>query len=482
MRASGAERRSSLMLDNAPPPATRDELPSDCAVNRRLDQAFAKAASAYGFEEVSTPLFERADLFAARSGSEIRNALLTFHCDHEEYALRPELTAPVCRLVASGALSERPQPHKLFYVGPCFRYCRPHSGRQRQFTQAGLEVLGDSSAQADAEVIAAAHRFLRAVGIRDPRLTIGTAGIFRSLLPAELSADERAAVIGHLDRLAAIRERCATVEAREDPLLLEQLRMDRRDLATMQAQDGYEGPFAIADLPAPAASEMAGRLPEEAAATFRHLWNVQGYLPEQTGELLVRTSGIRGRLDSVAKQAGEALGGTSADSALAELMEVCRLLGHYGIKDFDVSLGIGRGLTFYTGTMFELSSAGGKLCGGGRYDNLVELFGGDPTPATGCAVRFDSLKKSVGTPVQDGPPIGIALVPHGPEDEADAVRLAEELRDLGATIGATGAPRVAVQAGRAVLPDGSETDAKAGSIMESLNVSWQAPQLSGREI
>ena len=78
--------------------------------------------------------------------------------------------------------------------------------------------------------------------------------------------------------------------------------------------------------------------------------------------------------------------------------------------------------------------------------------------------------------------MGIALVPHGPEDEADAVRLAEELRDLGATIGATGAPRVAVQAGRVVLPDGSETDAKAGSIMESLNVSWQSPQLSGRGI
>ena len=68
MRASGVKRRSSPMLDNAPPPATRDELPSDCVVNRRLDQDFANTAAAYGFEEVSTPLFERAELFAARSG------------------------------------------------------------------------------------------------------------------------------------------------------------------------------------------------------------------------------------------------------------------------------------------------------------------------------------------------------------------------------------------------------------------------------
>ena len=465
------------MLDNAPPPATRDELPSDCVVNRRLDQAFAQTAAAYGFEEVSTPLFERAELFAARSGSEIRNALLTFHCDHEEYALRPELTAPVCRLVASGALSERPKPHKLFYVGPCFRYCRPHSGRQRQFTQAGLELLGDSSARADAEVIAAALRFLRTAGIDNPRLTIGTAGIFRSLLPEELSADERAAVIGHLDRLAGIRERCASLEAQEDPQMLEQLRIDRRDLATMQAQDGYAGTFAIADLPAPARTKLVRRLPEEASATFRHLWNVQGYLPERTGELLIRASDISGTLDAVTDQAGEVLGGTAADSALAELMEVCRLLGHYGVKDFDVSLGIGRGLTFYTGTMFEMSSAGAKLCGGGRYDNLVELFGGDPTPATGCAVRFDSLRKSLGPPTLEDISIRIVVVPDGPDDEAAAVRLAEGLRDLDARVGASGGSRVVVRGERAVMPDGTETSVDPEAIMKSLKVDWLSPTL-----
>ena len=465
------------MLDNAPPPATRDKLPSDCVVNRRLDQAFAETAALYGFEEVSTPLFERAELFAARSGSEIRNSLLTFHCDHEEYALRPELTAPVCRLVASGALSERPKPHRLFYVGPCFRYCRPHSGRQRQFTQAGLEILGDSSAEADAEVIAAALRFLRSAGIDNPRLTIGTAGIFRSLLPEELSADERAAVIGHLDRLAGIRERCASSEAQEDSVVLEQLRIDRRDLATMQAQDGYAGEFAIADLPAPTPGELASRLPEEAASTFRHLWNVQGYLPERTGELLIRASDISGTLDAVTDQAGEALAGTAADSALAELMELCRLLGQYGVKDFDVSLGIGRGLTFYTGTMFEMSSAGSKLCGGGRYDNLVELFGGDPTPATGCAVRFDSLKKSLGPPALEDTSFRIVVAPDGPDDEAAAVRLAEGLRDLDAKVGVAGGSKVVVRGGRAVLPDGTETAMDPEAIMKSLRVDWRSPTL-----
>ena len=202
---------------------------------------------------------------------------------------------------------------------------------------------------------------------------------------------------------------------------------------------------------------------------------MQGYLPERTGELLIQASTISGKLDAVTEQAGEVLGGTAADGALAELMEVCRLLGHYGIKDFNVSLGIGRGLTFYTGTMFEMSSVGGKLCGGGRYDNLVELFGGDPTPATGCAVRFDTLRKSVGAPAREGAPTRIAVLPDGPDDEAAAVRLAEGLRDLGTTVGATGESKVVVRAGRVMMPDGSEADANPEAIIDSLNLSWLIP-------
>ena len=455
------------MLDNSPPPATRDELPVQVAMRRYLDAAFAQNAEAYGFEEVATPIFERADLFTARSGPEIKNSLLTFHCDHEEYALRPELTAPICRLVASGALEGFRWPYKLFYVGPCFRYCRPHSGRSRQFTQAGFEVLGDASPRADAEVVAAAYRFLRSIEIDSLTLTVGTAGIFRSLLPAELDPDERATVIGHLDRLSAISERCAALLANNDPFAIEQLRMDRIELASLQARDGYTGDFAIADLPAPDPGEMARRLPEEAAATFRRIWNVEGYLPDDTAELLIQASRISGTLDEVSKLAATVLGRSSAGDSLADLMEVCRVLGHYGIDGFKVSLGIARGLTFYTGMVFEISGERGKLCGGGRYDRLVELFGGDPTPATGCGVRFDVLQQSLATRDRTATSRSIGLAAAGPADEAETVRLAEELRDRGASVGAAGAPVATLEAGRVRLPGGIEADADADSVLRA---------------
>ena len=464
------------MLDNAPPPATRDSVPPDTALQRRLESAFVRNAQSYGFAEIATPMFERADLFAARSGPEIKSSLLTFHCDHEEYTLRPEMTAPVCRLVASGALGNLPRPYKLFYVAPCFRYCRPHSGGSREFTQAGIELLGDASPAADAEVIAAVTRFLRGIGIAKLSLKIGTAGIFRALLPEDLTPDERAAVIGHLDRLAAIGERCSILSASGDALAAEQSRSDRRDLASLQARIGYSGELAISDRPAPEPEEMARRLPDEAAATYRHLWNVEGYLPDETAELLLRASAIRGSLGEVSAIASEALSGSRAGQALEDLMAVCRLLGHYGIDGFDVALGIGRGLTFYTGTVFEISSGAAKLCGGGRYDRLVELFGGEPTPATGCAVRFDRLRSLVRDQADSVSPGGIVLKAASHSDLEDAVRLAEALRDRGVPVGFAGMPEASVTGGSVRLPDGTVVRAQASAVLEALSGDLPLPE------
>ncbi len=446
------------MLHNAPPPATRDSLPPERAMRRCLEARFVENARAYGFEEVATPMFERADLFAARSGPEIKGSLLTFHCDHEEYALRPEMTAPICRMVASGALDGLPHPYKLCYVAPCFRYCRPHSGRTREFTQAGVELLGDSSPSADAEIIAAAHRFLRRVGIDRLRLKIGTAGIFRALLPPDRTSEDRAAVIGHLDRLAGITERCSVFTRSQEPLLLEQMRADRREMAALQAEVGYGGEYSIANHPSAEPESLADRLPDEAAATFRHLWNVEGYVPDETADIMLNTIGIRGTPHEVSAHASETLAGSSAETALENLMTVCSRLEHYGIGEFDVALGIARGLTFYTGTVFEIASGQTKLCGGGRYDRLVELFGGEPTPATGCAVRFDTLQDIARIDGRQPASDPIFIKPASPADEPAAVRLAETLRNGGRNVGAPGAEVWTVASGTVRLPDGVEIE------------------------
>ncbi len=455
------------MLNTAPPPATRDLLPEDTTLRRRLELSFIRTAEAYGFEEIATPMFERADLFAARSGAEIKSSLLTFHCDHEEYALRPEMTAPACRLAASGALAGRPAPYKFFYVAPCFRYCRPHSGRYREFTQAGLECIGESGPGVDAEVIAAACRFLRSVGIEDFSLKIGTVGIFRELLPEGLNTDERAAVIGHLDRLISIDERCAILAATGSRGLFDQLKTDRSDFAAMQARTDYSGAYTIEDHPTSTPQELADRFPREAAVTLRRVWNVEGYLSEKTADLLIRVSRIRGAREEVAAQAAEVLQGSGAGGSLDNLLAVCRLLEAYGAVGGQVVLGIARGLTFYTGVVFEISANGRKYCGGGRYDNLIELFGGERIPSTGCAFRFDALfDVAAAEDVQPQP--GVVLEPVAETDLAKTLSLAEGLRDRGLRVGAAGASVATVAGDLVRLTDGTEIEAAVDALAAAI--------------
>ncbi len=423
------------------PPATRDFLPREAAARNHVRSRLSRVAEAYGFQAVETPTFENVELFLARSGPEIKSSMLTFHCDHEEFALRPEMTAPVCRLMASGLLDTAQGPHKLYYIAPCFRYCRPRSGRRREFTQAGIECLGQSGAAPDAEVIAAACQILRSLGIENFRLKIGNIGIFGGLLSADLDPDDRAVVIGHLDRLIAIDEKCHLVKKTGDRALLEELKIDRMDLAALQAESDYSGPHAIAGQHDAPADEWADLLPLQAEATFRRLWDVQQLVPEQVSERLMRVSRLRGGLAHVHKEAEALLHGTPATGALDELLAVCRHAEMYELGDFEVVLGIARGFTFYTSTVFEISSAadngGAKYCGGGRYDKLVEEFGGPSLPATGCAFRFDSLVEGFMAGKQWSPPrpYQLYLLTGSGESYPAAVRLAENLRRSGIRVG-----------------------------------------------
>ncbi len=440
-----------------PPRATRDILPDQAAVRNRVRNAFVRAAEAYGFQEIQTPAFERLELFSARSGPEIKSSMLTFHCDHEEFALRPEITAPVCRLMSSGAFDGVEKPHKLYYVGSCFRYCRPQPGRYREFTQAGVECVGASGPAVDAEIIALACRVLGAIGVPKFALKIGNIGIFRDLLPENLSPEDRSVVIGHLDRLISIDERCrplpsgpdesALHDLKLDDLKLDDLKLDRMELAKLQAETDYEGPEAIHDRPHLAAQEYAERLPIEAEATFRHLWQAEDLVPADTAELLLQASRLRGPLDVVREQARELLADTRAMPAFDELMEVCRHVDMYGVGEFEVVLGIARGFTFYTSTVFEISSAPGdggrKYCGGGRYDRLVELFGGPPMPSSGCSFRFDDLVESFLTENDwSAPrPYQLFLLADSEKTLEAAVGVAEKLRTGGTRVGlAAGAP------------------------------------------
>ncbi|MBL6959025.1 MAG: histidine--tRNA ligase [Rhodospirillales bacterium] len=147
---------------------THDILPGDLRRHRHVENAAFETAGRYGFEEISTPIFEFTEVFSRTLGDTsdiVTKEMYTFADKGDDLiTLRPEGTAGIARAFISSGLSHQ-LPLKFFYRGPMFRYERPQKGRQRQFHQVGVELLGVDSPLADVEVISIASDFLSALGV-----------------------------------------------------------------------------------------------------------------------------------------------------------------------------------------------------------------------------------------------------------------------------------------------------------------------------
>jgi histidyl-tRNA synthetase len=171
------------------------------AKRRKVEQAMRDACARFGFGEVVTPTFEHSELFTLRSGQGVIDEMYVFKDKGDrEMALRPEITASVIRFYVSD-MSTMPKPLKLYYVGNCFRYENPQSGRYREFWQLGAELIGANTPETDAEVIALAVNCIRAAGLENFVVRIGHIGILKSLVKAEIVDEAVAAeVLRMLDK------------------------------------------------------------------------------------------------------------------------------------------------------------------------------------------------------------------------------------------------------------------------------------------
>lgn len=183
------------------PRGTRDFPPSEMAKRRKVEQAMRDACARFGFGEVVTPTFEQSELFTLRSGQSIVEEMYVFKDKGDrEMALRPEITASVIRFYVN-ELSTMPKPLKLYYVGNCFRYENPQSGRYREFWQIGAELIGTKTPETDAEVIALAVSCLRSAGLENFNVRIGHIGILKSLVREQIKDESVAAeVLRMLDK------------------------------------------------------------------------------------------------------------------------------------------------------------------------------------------------------------------------------------------------------------------------------------------
>jgi len=162
------------------PRGTYDILPKDSVKWHYVQAQFRKIASSFGYEEISTPIFEMAELFERSSGESsdvVQKEMYRFKDQKgRTFALRPEGTAPVVRSFVENHLDRQGGRQKYYYIGPMFRYDRPQAGRYRQFYQYGIELIGSNHPYFDAEVIALEISFLKALGLENLRLELNSVG------------------------------------------------------------------------------------------------------------------------------------------------------------------------------------------------------------------------------------------------------------------------------------------------------------------
>ena len=311
------------------PKGTRDFYPGDLAVRRHIEHAWRSASVDCGFDEVEGPTFEHLELYTAKSGEGIVNELFSFRRagGENDYVLRSEFTLTFARMVASRAGS-LPVPVKWFAIPNMFRAERPQRGRLREFVQWNIDVCGVEGAATDIDVISVAILALERLG-----LTPGD---------VQVRLSHRVAIARVLGALGVAAEKSA-----EAMTLL-----DRRDKLK---PDEFAQRAAALGLSADAVArfDTAARATQRLAEPLAGLAAEIGISPDEFAAL-----------DEVR---------TAADRA--------------GILDWcTVDVGIVRGLAYYTGTVFEVHEVSGAeraVAGGGRYDGLVELFGGPRMPACG---------------------------------------------------------------------------------------------------
>ena len=185
------------------PRGTADLLPPEQKYWRFIESKAMEIASRYGFGRIDTPAFEDSDLFIRSVGEGtdiVEKEMYTFEDrGGDSVTLRPEGTAPVCRAYLEHGMHNLPQPVRMYYFCPVFRYERPQAGRFRQHHQFGVEVLGDADPSVDAEVIEVAWELMLSLGLRDVNLLVNSIGdeVCRPGYVERL----RAYYTGHADKL-----------------------------------------------------------------------------------------------------------------------------------------------------------------------------------------------------------------------------------------------------------------------------------------
>jgi histidyl-tRNA synthetase len=363
----------------------RELTPEEFELEKTIVKRAREVFELYGYQEVGIPTVEPTAIFEIKSGEEIKHRMFRFtDMGGREVCLRPEGTPAIARMAVT-RMRDRPLPIRLGYVGSMFRYDEPQRGRYREFLQIGLEMIGSSEPQSDAEIIFAVDMFMKKLGFREHFIRLGHEGILRGILgSAGVKEEEQNSILSRIDR------------------------------------GKIEEAFEIYD---------------KAGGDGAHRKTLKALLEPIAGKGLEKVDRVKGLVEGV----------NECRLSLENLIEIYDILIEGGVENVNIDVGFARGLEYYTGMIFEVycPDIDFALAGGGRYDKLLALFGWS-VPAVGCAIGADRValairEKGVVVDIKRSERVILASI-----DKSSlryAIQTAKRLREMGVNVALEPLPR-----------------------------------------
>lgn len=315
----------------------RDFLPEQMIKREYLLDLIRAVFEDYGFDPMETPAMESMELLGKKGvgGEDVDNEIYSFRDKGDrKVGLRFDLTVPMSRVIANNPQLRK--PFKRCQISRVWRYDRPQAGRYREFWQADADIVGTERMDAEAECLALAVSVLKQLGFRKLRVRLNNRKILNGMVELiGVKKDKAPAVFRALDKLEKI------------------------------GKDGVKA-------------------------------ELKGLLKPKDIERVMDFIERKGKPGKVMKRDLEVFTTTIADQGRDELLQIVEKAKAYGIADFiEVDFSLVRGLDYYTGPIFEISIESGKnvgsVSGGGRYDNLIEMYGGRWTPAVGISLGVERI-------------------------------------------------------------------------------------------
>lgn len=318
------------MISYEPVRGMKDYFGEDAEKIEYIQEMFRKTVRNAGYIEVLSPILEEFQLFSLKGGEELRNTMYVFKDKAgRELALRPEFTPSIVRVYLNN-LQHFPKPLRLYYIGTVYRYDEPQYGRYREFRQAGVELLGENSINSDIEIIHLLISFYKNLKLNNIILKLNNIGIYRKIFEYLKITEELQEHILHLIDKNKIEE-------------------------VMKIFSQYD----------------------------KSIYSIFQFL-------LAKKDWNKKLLEEFYTDYLEKLNINSLQTEIQRLIDVFEIINKLDIT-VNLDLGFVRGLAYYTGIIFEVTvpSLPFSIAGGGRYDNLVELYGGPQTPAIGFAIGVE---------------------------------------------------------------------------------------------